>query len=80
MAGIEGWIAETDTVQTVAVVAGEESTATIINQELPGLRITKYERGTMTLMPKVSFEIFRDSRKSGHLPDGRVRPDIAHQL
>lgn len=65
LAGIEGWIADTDTVQTVAVVAGEESSATIINQELPGLRITKYERGTMTLMPNVSFEIFRDAESLG---------------
>ena len=65
LAGIEGWIADTDTVQTVAVVAGEESSATIINEELPGLRITKYERGTMTLMPNVSFEIFRDAESLG---------------
>lgn len=65
LAGIEGWIADTDTVQTVAVVAGEESSASIINKELPGLRITKYERGTMTLMPNVSFEIFRDAESLG---------------
>ncbi|MFQ9598660.1 MAG: SpaA isopeptide-forming pilin-related protein, partial [Flavonifractor plautii] len=64
-AGIEGWIADTDTVQTVAVVAGEESSATIVNKELPGLRITKYGRGTMTLMPNVSFEIFRDAESLG---------------
>ena len=63
LAGIEGWIA--DTVQTVAVVTGEESTVTIINQELPGLRITKYERGSMELMPNVSFEIFRDAESLG---------------
>lgn len=65
VAGIEGWIADADTVQTVAVVAGEESSATIVNKELPGLRITKYERGTMTLMPNVSFEIFRDAESLG---------------
>ena len=65
LAGIEGWFADTDTVQTVAVVTGEESTATIINQELPGLRITKYERGSMELMPNVSFEIFRDAESLG---------------
>lgn len=65
LAGIEGWIADTDTVQTVAVVTGEESTVTIINQELPGLRITKYERGSMELMPNVSFEIFRDAESLG---------------
>ncbi len=65
VAGIEGWIADTDTVQTVAVVAGEESSATIINKELPGLRIIKYERGSMELMPNVSFEIFRDAESLG---------------
>ena len=65
LAGIEGWIADTDTVQTVAVVTGEESTVTIINQELPSLRITKYERGSMELMPNVSFEIFRDAESLG---------------
>ena len=65
LAGIEGWIAETDTVQTVAVVTGQESTAAIINKELPGLRITKYERGSMELMPNVSFEIFRDAESLG---------------
>ena len=65
LAGIDGWVADTDTVQTIAVVSGEESTATIINKELPGLRITKYERGTMTLMPNVSFEIFRDTESLG---------------
>lgn len=64
-AGIEGWIADTDTVQTVAVVAGEESSATIVNKELPGLRIIKYERGSMELMPNVSFEIFRDAESLG---------------
>lgn len=65
LAGIEGWIAETDTVQTVAVVTGQESTATIINKELPGLRVIKYERGSMELMPNVSFEIFRDAESLG---------------
>ena len=65
LAGISGWIADTDTIQTVSVVAGKCSDATIINKELPGLRITKYERGTMTLMPNVSFEIFRDAESLG---------------
>ena len=46
-------------------MTGEESTVTIINQELPGLRITKYERGSMELMPNVSFEIFRDAESLG---------------
>ena len=49
VAGISGWIADTDTVQTVSVVAGKTSDVTILNKELPGLRIIKYERGTMNL-------------------------------
>ena len=69
LAGIEGWKAVTDTVQTVNqtvnVVSGEESTATIINEELPGLRIIKYDRKTMELMPDVAFEIFRDNVSMG---------------
>lgn len=65
LAGIEGWVATTDTTQTVAVVAGEESTTTIINEELPGIRVVKYDRQTMALMPNVSFEIFRDNVSLG---------------
>ena len=65
LAGIEGWKAVTDTVQTVNVVSGEESTATIVNEELPGLRIIKYDRKTMELMPDVAFEIFRDNVSLG---------------
>ena len=65
VAGISGWIADTDTVQTVSVVAGKTSDVTMTNKELPGLRVIKYERGTMTLMPNVSFEIFRDAESLG---------------
>ena len=65
VAGISGWIADTDTVQTVSVVAGKTSDVTILNKELPGLRIIKYERGTMKAMPDVSFEIFRDAESLG---------------
>ena len=65
LAGISGWIADTDTVQTVSVVAGKTSDVTILNKELPGLRIIKYERGTKRAMPNVSFEIFRDAESLG---------------
>ena len=64
-AGIEGWIAETDTVQTVAVVAGEESTATIVNKALPGLKIIKYDRTTLKVMADIPFEIWRDGVSLG---------------
>ena len=65
LAGVSGWLADTDTIQTINVVAGETSDATIINKELPGLRITKYERGTMREMANVTFEIFRDAESLG---------------
>ena len=64
-AGIEGWIAETDTVQTVAVVAGEESTATIVNKALPGIKIIKYDRTTLKVMADIPFEIWRDGVSLG---------------
>ena len=60
LAGIEGWKADTDTVKTVSVVKGETATTTLTNKELPGLRILKYDRQTMTAMKNVSFEIYKD--------------------
>ena len=44
ISGIPGWQADTETVKTATVVSGETSTAYFVNQELPGLRITKYDR------------------------------------
>ena len=64
-AGIPGWIAETDTVQTVSVTTGETSTVTFTNKELPGLRIVKYDRTTLKAMPDVSFEIWKDGELLG---------------
>lgn len=72
VAGIEGWIAETDTVQTVAVVSGEESTATIVNKELPGLRIIKYDRKNMILLPEVTFAVYRDGEFLGNFQTNAV--------
>lgn len=66
VAGIEGWIADTDTVQTVAVVAGRSSDATITNKELPGLRIIKYDRKNMVLLSKVTFAVYRDGESLGN--------------
>ncbi len=64
-AGIEGWIADTDTVQTVSVVSGETSTVTLTNKELPGLRIIKYDRTTLKVMTDILFEIWRDGESLG---------------
>ena len=64
-AGIEGWIADTDTVKTVSVVSGETSTVTFTNKELPGLRIIKYDRTTLKVMTDILFEIWRDGESLG---------------
>ena len=66
-AGIPGWLADTDTIQTVTVVTGETSDVTITNKELPGLRIIKYDRKNMVAMPDVTFEIWRDGISLGRL-------------
>ena len=65
LAGIEGWQADTDTVQTVSIVTGETSTVTFTNKELPGLRILKYDRTTLKVMSDVTFEIWRDGISLG---------------
>ena len=49
-----GWQLD-DTVYTATVVAGETTTIPIINEELPGLRIIKYDRKNMVAMPNVTF-------------------------
>lgn len=82
MAGVSGWLADTDTIQTINVVAGETSDATIINKELPGLRITKYERGTTLLhteagfeetsLSKISVEQFFSERKAAYTGCARL--------
>lgn len=59
-----GWKLD-DTVYTATVVAGETTTIPIINEELPGLRIIKYDRKNYVTMPDVTFEIFRDGVSLG---------------
>ena len=65
LAGIAGWQADTETIQSVRVVSGETSTVTITNKELPGLRIVKYDRGNYEVMTGVTFEIWRDGVSLG---------------
>ena len=65
LAGIKGWQADTDTIQTVSIVTGETSTVTFTNKELPGLRILKYDRTTLKVMSDVTFEIWRDGISLG---------------
>lgn len=58
-----GWKLD-DTVYTATVVAGA-TTIPIINEELPGLRIIKYDRKNYVALPNVTFEIFRDGVSLG---------------
>lgn len=59
-----GWLRD-DATYTAAVATGETTTFSLVNKELPGLRIIKYDRKNMVAMPDVTFEIFRDSVSLG---------------
>ena len=59
-----GWKLD-DTIYTTTVVAGETTTLPIINEELPGLRIIKYDRKNYLVMSGVTFEVFRDEVSLG---------------
>lgn len=65
VAGIDGWMADTETVQTVTVTTGATASVSFTNKELPGLRIVKYDRTTLEVMAEVSFEIWRDGELLG---------------
>ena len=54
-----------DTVYTTSVAAGETTTFSLVNEELPGLRIIKYDRKNMVAMPNVTFEVFKDTVSMG---------------
>lgn len=59
-----GWLKD-DATYTAAVATGETTTFSLVNKELPGLRIIKYDRKNMAAMANVTFEIFRDSVSLG---------------
>ena len=59
-----GWLLN-DTIYTTNVVAGETTTFHLTNEELPGLRIIKYDRKFMVAMPDVTFEVWRDGVSLG---------------
>ena len=65
ISGIPGWQADVETVKTATVVSGETSTAYFVNQELPGLRITKYDRTSKALLSDITFSIWRDGEYLG---------------
>ena len=59
-----GWLLD-DTIYTTTVIAGETTTFHLVNKELPGLRIIKYDRKNMVAMPDVTFEVWRDGVSLG---------------
>ncbi|MGM9605817.1 MAG: SpaA isopeptide-forming pilin-related protein, partial [Faecousia sp.] len=54
-----------DTVYTTNVNPGETSVISIVNEEKPGLRITKYDSKNMEALTDITFEIFRDGVSIG---------------
>ena len=59
-----GWLKD-DATYTATVSTGETTTFSLVNKELPGLRIIKYDRKNMVAMVNVTFEIFRDGVSLG---------------
>ena len=54
-----------DTVYTTNVLPGETTTQVLINKELPGLRIVKYDRLNHRNLANVTFEIWHDGALYG---------------
>ena len=54
-----------DTVYTTTVTTGETSSLSIVNEELPGLRILKYDSKDQKALPDISFEVFKDTVSLG---------------
>ena len=59
-----GWLRD-DATYTASVATGETTIFSLVNKELPGLRIIKYDRKNMVAMANVTFEVFRDSVSLG---------------
>ena len=59
-----GWLKD-DATYTATVSTGEMTTFSIVNKELPGLRIIKYDRKNMIAMSGVTFEVWRDGVSLG---------------
>ena len=59
-----GWLKD-DATYTATVSTGEMTPFSIVNKELPGLRIIKYDRKNMVAMSGVTFEVWRDGVSLG---------------
>ena len=59
-----GWLKD-DATYTATVSTGETTTFSLVNKELPGLRIIKYDRKNMVAMSGVTFEVWRDGVSLG---------------
>ena len=59
-----GWLKD-DATYTATVSTGEMTTFSIVNKELPGLRIIKYDRKNMVAMSGVTFDVWRDGVSLG---------------
>lgn len=59
-----GWLRD-DATYTASVATGETTTFSLVNKELPGLRIIKYDRKNVAAMSGVTFEVWRDAVSLG---------------
>ena len=59
-----GWLRD-DATYTASVATGETTPFSLVNKELPGLRIIKYDRKNMAAMSGVTFEVWRDAVSLG---------------
>ena len=59
-----GWLKD-DATYTASVATGETTTFSLVNKELPGLWIIKYDRKNMAAMSGVTFEVWRDAVSLG---------------
>jgi uncharacterized surface anchored protein len=77
----EGYALDT-TVHTVNVVTlGEgETSYTLTNEALPGLRLTKFDRQTMTPVRGVTFEIWRDGELFGVYVTDSLGQIVLHDI
>ena len=64
IAAPSGWQKD-DATYTASVATGETTTFSLVNKELPGLRIIKYDRKNTVAMSGVIFEVWRDTVSLG---------------
>lgn len=71
LAAPSGYVLE-EQVTTATVTTGETVTVTLKNSAKPGLTIVKYDSQTKTLLPGVTFAVYRDAALLGSYTTGEL--------